>query len=262
MLKRPFFARYQRPWIWPGSVDPGCWSRVEIRGERGTRLVGLYAPAEGPRAKGTIVCAHPMGNEAKAYFLKRGHADLLRAEGHNVLVFDFNGFGESETGSFEYPLDVLAAGRAAKALWPDVPLALMGTSFGGAWSICALARAPWLFRGAVIEATFTTLDEYWVRYPVPFLMLQSMNALLPELADRLRPVTQMAKVKRNVLLIYGEHDEVTPVDMGRRLLRAAAEAGTGCSLWVAPRTAHTKALQQDPEAYAARVLPFLESLFA
>lgn len=208
------------------------------------------------------MCAHPMGNEAKGYFLKRGHADLLRANGYNVLAFDFNGFGESETGSFDYPLDVLAAARAAKRLWPDVPLALMGTSFGGAWSICALARVPSLFRGAVIEATFTTLDEYWVRYPVPFLMLQSMNALLPEFADRVRPITQMARVEHKVLLIYGEHDEITPVEMGRRLLHAAEGAGGSCSLWVAPRTAHTKALQQNPEAYAARVLPFLDGLFA
>ena len=45
------------------------------------------------------MCAHPMGVEAKGYYLKHGHGMALRQGGFNVLLFDFNGFGESGNGT-------------------------------------------------------------------------------------------------------------------------------------------------------------------
>jgi alpha-beta hydrolase superfamily lysophospholipase len=262
-LKKPFFGRFQRPWVWPEAVPRGAWTAIAIPASRGTKLAGYHAPALTPSAKGTVVCAHAMGNEAKASYLKRGHAELLRRNGYNVLVFDFNGFGESESSALDYPADVVAAGKAAKALWPSLPVAALGISFGAAWSICALADHPGVFDAAVLESAFTTLEEYWVRYPLPYAMIRAMNVLWPTMSGRLRPISKVAKVRSTpLLLIYSDVDEISPPSMGERFLRAARPNNPDTSLWLVRGAEHTKVLQHDERAYEERIVAFLDRAFA
>lgn len=260
LVKKPFFGRYQKPWRWPQRIDPSSWIKIQFDNGRGTPLAGLYGPAASPQAKGNVVCAHPMGTEAKGYFLKQGHADMLRRHGYNVLLFDFNGFGESQNGDFMYPLDIVAAGRELRARAPGLPLGVFGVSFGAAWLLCALAEEGHGFEAAVAESAFTTLDEFWRPYPVAYAVLKVINQLMPRLRVRLRPVVRIGQISgvSSLLLIHGERDVVTPPQMGERFAAACALPAERRSLWIVPGAEHIKARAAGPEAYDERVVRFFD----
>jgi pimeloyl-ACP methyl ester carboxylesterase len=263
VVKKPFFGRYQKPWHWPAQTERDGWTTVRFPGDRGVKLAGTYAQAHALPAKATILCGHPMGTDAKGFFLKRGHADVLRRNGYNVFLFDFNGFGESESGSFEYPDDVLSGARAARSVWPNTALGFLGISFGASWGICALSRESSLFRAAILESAFTTLDEYWRRYPLPYMTLKCLNLCMPDAANRLRPISRIAEARdARLLLIYGAKDTVTPIEMGQRFLLLAGGATPERTMWIVDGAEHTKALQSAPQEYETRAISFLDAAFA
>jgi pimeloyl-ACP methyl ester carboxylesterase len=143
----------------PEGEQDRNWQRVSIPSPTGATLVGLVAEAEGDPA-GTLVLAHPMGKAAKGFWLRHGHAELFRRAGFHVLVFDFNGFGESEAVSFDYPSDALAAGRFTPPAHGERVLRAMN----------GRARADlWVLPG--VEHTFAYRDqrEAYAARVVPFL---------------------------------------------------------------------------------------------
>ena len=135
-----FFGRYQRPWRSPAGVDMQTWERVAFDSTSGARLVGLLGLPISGTPTAAVVLAHPMGVAAKGFWLKHGHAELFRRHRFTVLAFDFNGFGESASGSFDYPADVVAASEYLKRRFPTLPVVGVGASFGAGYMICALER--------------------------------------------------------------------------------------------------------------------------
>ncbi len=257
LLRKPFFGRFEVPWIWPSTALEEAWERVTFRSGNGARMVGLWGAAQGD-AIGTLALAHPMGKAAKGFWLRYGHADLFRKSGFNVLAFDSNGFGESEAVSFDYPADILAAGLWAQDRHPALPVGLVGASFGAAWGLCSMSRAGSPFRAAVLEAAFPTLPEFWRHYPVAHAVLRASQLVWPSLEGGLRPEREAARAvgQPSVLLVYGDADKYTPPDHGKRLQRAFGAAAK-TELLVLPGVGHTFAYRDAREAYAERVIPFL-----
>lgn len=257
ILKKPFFGRYQKPWQWPETVERAGWEAVQIESDSGAKLAALYGAATGTPRPSTIVCAHPMGTAAKGFFLSKGHAAAYRSLGYNVLLFDFNGFGESENGDFHYPKDILAAGRWARQKHPDHLIGLYGISFGSAWATCALAEANHPFGAAVLECPFTTLEEYWYRYKTAYTMLKLVSFVKPSLAQALRPIEKIRDVSSlgSLLFIYGEDDDTTPKSMGQRFLDAyrAASPENQAELWIVPGAKHTHAFAAAQDEYIQRL---------
>lgn len=263
LFKKPFFGRFMRPWRWPESVDPQPWERLSIDSGSGARLSALLAESLAPEAKGAVLMAHPMGTAAKGFWLKQGHADLLRTAGYHVMLFDLNGFGESSSTTMDYPLDVLAAGQALQARYPALPVAVAGASMGAAMSLCALAQPGHPFRVAILEAAFPTLLHFWRRYPIPRLGIQLSRLLYPAGERRLRPLHAAAHLvgQPPVLMIYGEDDPYTPVRDGQQLHQALARA-THTEFWQVPGAKHTLAYTAQPQNYARRVTAFLDTHLA
>src|ERR1035441_9015864 len=112
-IKSPLLGRYVADWTWPRASDPAAWEQLSIASRNGASLAALYGIAHGCR-KGVVVCAHPLRRDAKSFFLRSGRADLLRRNGYDVLLFDFNGFGASSHGDFNYADDVLAVAHYAR----------------------------------------------------------------------------------------------------------------------------------------------------
>ncbi len=265
LLKTPFFGRYRKPWAFPQAENARDWQRLTIPSGSKARLAALFGASLARPVFGNVLLAHPMGPDAKGFFLRDGHARFLRENGFNVLLFDFNGFGESQEGDFSYMEDVLAAGRELRDLAPGLPTAVVGTSFGGAWAICALSRKGHGFSAAVIEGAFTTLKEYWGRFPVANLVLSVLSVLLPKLEQSLRPITQIQAIQglRRVLFVYGESDRWTPIEMGQRLFKACNLSESDRFLWKMPEAKHTQAFMAASQACRTRYINFLrESLAA
>lgn len=260
ILRKPFFGRFEVPWVWPDGENPKSWERVSFPNPSGANLSGLWGQAQGT-AIGTLVLAHPMGKAAKGFWLKQGHASLFRRSGFNVLVFDANGFGESTASSFDYPADILAAGLWAQSRTPNLNVGLVGASFGAGWGLCALARKSNPYKLAVLEAAFPTLPEFWKHYPAAHAVLKLSQFFRPSLEQKLRPEAQASKVvgRPDVLLIYGENDKYTTPEHGERLARALVSA-TKVHLTVLPEVDHTYAYRDAADAYEAQVVSFLQKL--
>lgn len=260
LFKKPFFGRFSKPWRWPESADQAQWTRLNIRSQSGANLSALSALAHTPNAKGAVLMVHPMGVIAKGFWMKHGHAEVLREAGYHVMVFDLNGFGESTSTTMDFPLDVLAAGQALKKCHPDLPIAVLGSSMGAAMSVCAMAQPGHPFKAAILESAFPTLLHFWSRYPIPKLGIQLSKLVYPAGELRLRPADAAQNLIGNptTLLIYGEADEFTPVKDGR-LLWEALDKKTKTLFWQVPNAAHTHAFAANPEEYKTRVVDFLDT---
>lgn len=263
ILKQPFFGRFQRTWRWPETMLHDDWEHITFPNLRGGALAGVFGAARSGPAVGAVALAHPLSIAAKGFWLKEGHADLLRNAGFDVLAFDFNGFGESESTDFAYPSDVIAAGVYLRWRRPALPIAVVACSFGAGWALCALANEEHPFRAAVLEGVFPTLPFYWRRYPLPYGLLRASQVVYPRLERALRPIRAAAEVTSNpdVLLIYGEADTLTPVSIGIEL-HAALSTRAVVALWTVPGAEHNGARRAAPEAYAHHVIAFLQASLA
>lgn len=262
ILRKPFFGRFEVPWVWPTDTAVESWERVSFISRNGAQLQGLWGKAEGhpeEHALGNLVLAHPMGKAAKGFWLRYGHAQLFRESGFNVFVFDANGFGESEAHSFDYPSDILAAGLWAQQRQAKLKTGLVGASFGAAWGLCSMANKYSPYRAAILEAAFPTLPEFWHHYPVAHAALRLSQWVWPSLERNLRPerLATMVQHQPQVMLIYGEADIYTPPSHGQRLQQAFTKAGANAELITLAGVEHTFAFQTAPDLYTAKVLPFL-----
>jgi uncharacterized protein len=260
-LKRPFFGRFMKPWRWPEGIDSGDYERVEVDNESGVRLQVLRRRCADARPRGVVVFAHPMGFAAKGFWLKHGHAQQFVERGWHVLVFDFNGFGESAHGNFDYPADAIAVGRFARQDFPGLPVVLVGASFGAMRGLETVAREPRLFDALVAEAAAPTLPDFWKHYPAAQLVLQASRLVYPRWERELRPehVLQRPPNLPPILLVHSRTDRWTPPEFGDRIERAVGSRGQVSRL-VVDCAEHTHALRDAPAAYLTAVFDFLDGL--
>src|SRR5918993_1700793 len=241
IAKKPFFGRFMVRWENPLHDDERQhWNPFTVKSKSGSLLQGLWSPANN-EAQGTIVLGHPMGKEAKGYFLKNDYRSLYHACSLNVIVFDFNGFGESSHGNFSFFEDVIAVGNFAASQFPSIPLLYHGISLGGQWSTISFTQDH-MFDFALLESIPTTLEEFWVRYPVAYRFLKLLYLFMPRYAKKVRMIDRIAELKRiwSLLLIYSEQDQYTPVSMG---IRFKNKTNVPAELWTVKEGEHAKIIK-------------------
>ena len=179
----------------------------------GTRLHGWWVRAPTPRAGHVLLCHGNAGNVHD----RAAHAILLAAEGLDVLLFDYRGYGRSagrpsEEGTY---CDARAA-RTALLHEPDLNpdrVLYLGESLGGAVALeLANAHPP---AGLVLQSTFTSIRDL-ARLHYPSLP----GAFVPDAYPSLRLIRHL---QVPLLVIHGERDEVVPSEHGRALYDAAPE---------------------------------------
>jgi len=257
-IKNRFFGAPDGPWLWPSLYEEKeTWQEVSFTSPTNARLTGLYGEAaNNTQTRGNIVCAHPLIASAKGFYLKSGMADALRKQGYNVLVFDFNGFGNSENLNFEWPGDVLAAGKKLKELNPSLPQGLLGVSLGGSMGICACSDPDHDFDVIVTEGAFTSLEEFWVHFPTQYYVVKLMSFFVAKKRTRkLRAIYHAARMTklRGALYICGENDPYSPPEMG---LEFQKMSNIPSEVWIVAGADHTKCLDTDPKAYQDKVFSF------
>ena len=76
LLKVPFFGRFMVKWQNPlTETQQKEWQKIYTKSKSGGIIHGLFAKAWTENPKATIVLGHPMGKEAKAYFIKNGYTE-------------------------------------------------------------------------------------------------------------------------------------------------------------------------------------------
>jgi alpha-beta hydrolase superfamily lysophospholipase len=260
LLKKPFFGRFMVRWQNPLSPEKQAeWQTVSAKSKSGATIRGLFAPTTKGEAKATIVLGHPMGKEAKAYFLKNGYTDLLRSNGYNTLVFDINGFGESEHGNFSYFEDIIAISIIASQLTPNVPIGYHGVSLGGQWAAIAFADSAHRYDFAIIESAATTLEEFWVHFPIAFKILRTLNFFLPAYKQKVSMIDRIKEAQKlqALLLIYSENDTWTPLEMGKRFQN---NSPVPTELWSVKNAQHAAMMKSEHKfEYQVKILDFFDA---
>ncbi len=256
-LKKPFFGRFMKPWRWPADVAQDGWERSAIDSPSGSRLSAILRTA--PQGRGVVVCAHPMGLACKGFWLRHGHAQALREAGFHVLAFDFNGFGESPSTSFDYPADAMAAGQWARRRFPGLPVHALSASFGAIHTLNAIDHPDYPFDSVVAEGCPPSLPQFWKAYPFAHAVLRIGSLVAPAVERRLRPVAHLPGARPGValLMIHSRADRWTPVAFGDEL-EAAVAATTPLTRLVLEKAEHTHGMRDERERYWPAVLEFFE----
>lgn len=255
-LKKPFFGRFMQPWRWPAGVPTAPWDRLTIASPSGARLAAVLQLA--PQGRGVVVCAHPMGLAAKGFWLRYGHAQALLDAGFHVLAFDFNGFGESPSASFDYPADVIAVGQWARQRFAGLPVHVLSASFGAINTLSAIGHPAFPYDSVVAEGCPPSLPQFWKAYPFAHAVLQASRMVAPAGERRIRPVAHLPQAPAGVplMLIHSHGDTWTPVAFGDEL-EQAVPATTPLTRLVLGKADHTHGMRDEPQCYWPAVLAFL-----
>lgn len=241
-------------------------SEVSFDSASGNRLSGWLASTQSNCA--AVVLMHGIRANRRSML---GRARFLFEAGYDVLLFDFQGHGESsgERITFGYleKLDAMAAVAYMKAARPNAPVAVIGTSLGG---VAAILSTPNLGADAVIvEAVYSTIERAVrnrlnLRFGIlskllaPSLFVQ-MNARLGFGPEELRPIDHIGSIGAPVFVIAGSDDRRTFAEESRALF---AQARDPKQFWLIEGAGHTDFHRYAGADYVARVLAFLRQHLA
>jgi pimeloyl-ACP methyl ester carboxylesterase len=259
IIKKPFFGKFMVSWKNPLREEAKKeWTEIFVESKSGATLICLYAAAKSEVAKATIILAHPMGKEAKGYFIKHGYTDLLRENGYNVFVFDINGFGESGIGNFSFHEDIIAVSIKAKSITPDLPIGYHGISLGGQMATIAFTDIEHRYDFAIIESAATTLQEFWKQFPTAFYFLKFIYLFVPRYGEKISMIDRIKEVKKlqSILFIYSKTDTWVPFSMGERFNK---NCNVQSSLWAVENAEHAQIMKSDyKQQYQKRILEYFE----
>lgn len=180
----------------------------------GVRLHAWWVPH--PQAVATWLWFH--GNAGNISHRLENLVLLQEAVPVSVFLFDYREYGRSEgeiskAGTF---LDADAAYQAVapRAAGSTLPLILFGRSLGTALAVHVAAQHR--CAGVILEAAFTSSADV-MRLYFPFLPPP------PPGAPTYDSLALIGKVRCPMLFLHGEHDEIIPLEMGRRLFAAAPD---------------------------------------
>jgi pimeloyl-ACP methyl ester carboxylesterase len=217
----------------------------------------------GQPGKGAVVLMHGVRGDRRAMVSR---AEFLSRAGYAVLLFDFQGHGESIgtniTFGFLESRDATAAVKFVREKFPGEKIGVIGVSLGAASAL--LAAPPLPVNALVLESSYPTIyqateDRMAARFgflgklATPLLICQ----LKPRLGiglDDLKPIESARKITAPKFFIAGTADLDTTLPESQALFDAAAEPK---QLWLADGAAHVDMHAFARAEYERRVLEFL-----
>ena len=230
----------------------------------GVRLAARFYP-NGETKQVAIIChgwhSYPWWDFGKAF-------DIVYDAGYAVLAVYQRAQGESEGKYLTYGAkesdDLLGwIDLLLKRYGEDLSIAIMGVSMGAATVLCATGKPlPEQVKCAVSDCAFTSAKEQFKaaskgRFPV----LRTISTPFVHALAKIRycdaaPIEAVTRSHTPTLFIHGDADDFVPFSMMRRLYNACAAKDK--ALWASPGAVHAEAAMQNPDEYAAHVLPWLK----
>lgn len=226
---------------------------VQFVSKDGTKLSGWFIPAKG-KALGTIIHFHGNAQNMGAHF---AFVSWLPANGFNLFVFDYRGYGKSEghpsrRGLYE---DSVAAVEYVKSR-TDIDqkkIILFGQSIGGANALTVAGNNR--FDGIAGVATDSAFSSYKGVAMHHTTLLKPFAALL--IGNRLSPIDTVQNITPvPLLIIHGTADQTVPYKHAQVLFEKAGEPKT---LWAVPNGQHIEAFGRDLPEYAPKLLMIFKS---
>ena len=245
-----------------GNPPPSLHAQpVEFSSASGAMIHGWLLA--GQPGKGVVVLMH--GIHANRLSLV-ARAEFLSRAGYSVLLFDFQGHGESIaktiTFGFLESRDASAAVKFVREKFPGEKIGVIGISLGAAAAL--LAEPPLPVSALVLESSYPTIyqateDRMAIRFGflgrlvTPLLICQ----LKPRLGiglDDLKPILHAAKITVPKFFIAGTADRDTTLPESQALFAAAAEPK---QFWLLDGAAHVDMHAFAKAEYERRILEFL-----
>lgn len=240
-------------------ADPAAaglkYETIKFASEDGTPLTGLFFPAAGvPLA--TVVDFHGNAQNMTAHF---PYSAWLAAEGFNVFIVDYRGYGAS---GGKASLDgVVMDARASLAHALKLPgarpdkIVVFGQSLGGAVAVAAVAESGFRPAALVVEGTFysyrgvasASLRRHWLTWPLSWLPWLAVSG-------RHSPADLIHKITCPKLFLHSENDGTVPFSQGKKLYDAAPEPK---EFWTVPG-GHIEAFGEHRGTFGPRLLEFLK----
>jgi len=217
---------------------------------------------------GAIVLMH--GVRANRLSMVR-RAEVLRAHGFAVLLFDFQAHGGSDGRRITYgrleALDAAAAVNFVRRRLKDERIGAIGVSLGGAAAL--LGPEPLKVDALVLESVYPDIDSalanrlrtslgHLAGPLLTPLLVPAFKLLLPPILgvrpDELRPIDRIGTVVAPLLIASGTVDDRTPLVEAQALFERAPERK---HFWAVQGAAHIDLERYSPNEYWRIVLPFL-----
>ena len=232
------------------------YEEVSFASKDGTRLSGWFIPAVGA-PRGTVIHFHGNAQNMSSHF---NFVSWLPAEGFNLFVFDYRGYGRSagkpdRRGVYEDSVAALNCIAARKDLDPG-RLLVFGQSLGGANAITAVGANRFAgIRAVAVESAFSSyrgiVREKIGQIPVLSLLKWPLSYLL--IGDDYSPENVVARISPvPLLLVYGTKDPIIPLDQGKRLYDKARQPKEFWSI----TGGHTEAFVDAGSPYRKRLVKF------
>jgi uncharacterized protein len=234
---------------------------VEFPSASGATLHGWLVA--GQPGKGVVVLMHGIHANRLALVTR---AQLLSHAGYAVLLFDFQGHGESIgtniTFGYLESRDATAAVNFARQKFPGEKVGVIGVSLGAASAL--LAEPPLLVNALVLESSYPAIYQavedrlvilfgFLGKLATPLLTCQLKPRLGIGLGD-LKPIEHARKIFTPKFFIAGTTDRDTTLPESQALFDAAAGPK---QLWLVDGAAHVDMLAFAKVEYEKRVLDFL-----
>jgi hypothetical protein len=237
------------------------YEEVSFQSKDGTSLTGWFIPAVG-KPKGTVIHFHGNAQNMTAHF---GFVSWLPAQGFNLFVFDYRGYGKSagradRSGVHEDSLAALDY-ITTRAGIDRNRLLVLGQSLGGANAIAAVGSRPHGgIRAVVIDSAFSSyrdiVSDKIADMPLISFFRTPLSHLL--IGNSFSPDAVIANIAPTpLLIIHGTADPVIPYSHGKLLFELAREPK---QFWTVERGEHTEAFADPGSLYRQRLVAFFDEV--
>ena len=171
--------------------------------------------------------------------------------GVNAFIFDYRGYGNSqgrvsEKGTYLDAQAALSYLRSRRDINP-AHIVLFGRSLGSAIAVDLASKQKCL--GLILESPFTNVKDM-VRRVIPFLP----GGIIRTKYDS---ISKIKRVTVPLLILHGNHDEVVPLELGKRLYEAANEPK---EFYIIDGAGHNDTYLVGGEEYFAKLDEFITGL--
>jgi len=222
-----FFFIPMKPHVLTPEAAKLKYEDMYFKSSDGVILHAWFLPAK-TQAKGTVFFLHGNAENISTHLAS---VYWLPAEGFNVLIWDYRGYGKS-AGAPSLPGVISDVESALSALIerqdidPDKVI-VFGQSLGGALAIYAIAHSAYRdnIKAVIIDSAFSgyraivreKLSDIWLTWPLQWpLSLLVMDSYSP--LDSVSVISPLP-----MLFIYSENDRIIPSHHGELLFNAAQE---------------------------------------
>ena len=244
-LLKPIFFSKIRNYSLPQSISQD-WESINIPHNRGNYLASrLYRCHKSTNR--CVFLIHPYHKDAKDFFLQSGHPEIYNTLGFHVVIFDFNGFGQSPNIGFDFDQDIVTVVEYMMGYLGTTFHVAHGISFGAAMLLKALTHNTGIQKAIIENCLDETPNYYNKRNIYLYIIMKAIFFLFPawKASNQYYDVIKNIKDIEELCLIYNIADDLTTPEMGTKLLQHAI---VNCQFHLL-KGRHMEAISADRKKY-------------